>query len=216
MLSEEHADTRGSHPSRYVRVKRIADYIGALLLTILLFPVLSLIAAAIYFTSPGPILIRQKRLTEGGRLFTMYKFRTMVADAEKCTGAVWAEHKDTRITPIGAWLRRVHLDELPQLFNVLHGEMSLIGPRPERPEFAAMLCTKIPRFNRRTEVRAGVTGLAQITIGYSSSIRHYRHKVRLDVLYVEKCSPALDFLIAYRTLQSILAGTENHSHTRSN
>jgi len=194
----------------YAPVKRFIDVVGASALLLVLAPVMVLCAVLIKLSSPGPVIFRQRRLTRGGRVFTMYKFRTMFADAESTTGAVWAKKHDPRITPIGRVLRTTHLDEVPQLANVLRGEMSLIGPRPERPEFAGRLQKELPSFNRRLEVNAGITGLAQTTNGYASSIESYRRKLAFDRLYVRHRCLWLDLRIAGRTLLVFLTGKSTH------
>lgn len=135
----------------------------------------------------------------------MYKFRTMVSNAESKTGAVFAEQGDARVTKIGKLMRQTRLDELPQLFNVLAGDMSLIGPRPERPEIAEMLSRKLPLFRKRLDVKAGLTGLAQTRLGYSASLRHYRRKVALDAIYIDNCCLFLDMKIALRTLSVLIS-----------
>jgi lipopolysaccharide/colanic/teichoic acid biosynthesis glycosyltransferase len=186
--------------------KRFIDICGASILLVATAPLMALTAIAVATTSKGPVLYSQSRLTKGKKVFTMYKFRTMRADAEAKTGAVWACKKDPRITPIGKFLRLSRLDELPQLVNVLSGDMSLIGPRPERPEIAAELSKVMPRFNRRLEVKAGITGLAQIDHGYAASITEYRRKVALDIRYVKNRSILMDTAIAARTLKVIVTG----------
>jgi lipopolysaccharide/colanic/teichoic acid biosynthesis glycosyltransferase len=131
----------------------------------------------------------------------------MRVDAESTSGAVLATRGDPRVTPIGAFLRKTRLDELPQLLNVLKGEMSLIGPRPERPEIASQLSQSIPRFHRRLEARAGLTGLAQVVQGYPDGRKGYRRKVGLDLIYIRKRSPLLDMWIALRTVSVVLTGS---------
>ena len=147
------------------------------------------IALAIRIEDGGPVLYRQPRLGGDGRLFRMLKFRTMVEDAEERTGPTWAAWRDARSTAIGRVLRRYHLDELPQLVNVLRGEMSLVGPRPERPALAARIGRTVPGFESRLRVRPGIAGLAQWRGGYPL---HARHKLRYDSLYIARMSPWLD------------------------
>lgn len=190
----------------YQRLKRIFDVIGSLALLVILSPVMMLTALLVRISSPGPVIFRQRRLTAGGREFVILKFRTMRQDAESKTGAVWATSGDPRVTSIGSFLRKTRLDELPQLFNVLAGEMSLIGPRPERPEFAKQLEAELPSFNRRLEVKAGITGLAQIGNGYASCLESYRRKLALDRLYVKEQSLMLDLRIALRTIVVVITG----------
>lgn len=188
-------------------VKRCIDVFGAACLVFLLLPLMIVVAVMVKLTSRGPIIFSQIRLTEGGRIFTMYKFRTMAQNAEAGSGAVWAQSKDPRVTPIGRFLRMSRLDELPQLLNVLIGDMSLIGPRPERPEFAIELARRLPGFVRRLEVKAGCTGLAQVSSGYASSLSSYRSKLRYDIIYVEKRSVILDIVILFKTIRVIFTGS---------
>jgi lipopolysaccharide/colanic/teichoic acid biosynthesis glycosyltransferase len=195
------------HAAWQSRIKRVIDLIGASGLLLGLSPVMAVVAVAIKATSPGPILYSQARLTEGGRTFTLWKFRSMRVDAEKTTGATWAVRTDSRVTRIGGFLRKTRLDELPQLFNVLLGDMSLIGPRPERPEIARELSRAIPRFNRRLGAKAGLTGLAQVIQGYPDGVLGYRRKVGLDMLYIQKWNLLLDLWIALKTIGVVLSGS---------
>lgn len=190
----------------YAPFKRLMDFVGATILFVLLAPVMLIVALCVRFSSPGPIIFTQRRLTDGGRVFWMYKFRTMYEDAESATGAVWAKKHDPRVTYVGRILRKTYLDELPQLVNVIRGEMSLIGPRPERPELVSKLSAELPSFHRRLEVRGGITGLAQTSNGYASSIETYRRKLAWDILYVKRRSLALDLQIALRTLLVLFKG----------
>ncbi|MCO6430065.1 MAG: sugar transferase [Deltaproteobacteria bacterium] len=191
----------------YAWQKRAIDVLGAVSLLVLCSPLILITALLVLLSSGRPVLLRQRRLTEGGRIFTMYKFRSMQRDAEAGTGAVMASKSDPRITPIGRILRRTRLDELPQLVNVLRGEMSLIGPRPERPEIAVQLARVIPCVHRRLAVKAGLTGLAQVLGGYSSSVEEYREKVAWDLLYVRRRSLKLDIFIAFKTVSVVLSGS---------
>ena len=192
---------------QYDHGKRIIDITGSAFLLLTTAPVMLCVAAAVYVDSGRPVVYLQKRLTQGGRVFTIFKFRTMRKDAEAKSGAVWAQLKDPRITKIGHFLRITRLDELPQLFNVLLGDMSLIGPRPERPELAKELAKQFPSFNRRLEVKAGITGLAQVSSGYASSVDSYRRKLALDLLYIKKRCFLLDIQIALKTVIVILTGS---------
>lgn len=189
------------------QAKRAIDIVGSGSLLLITSPVMAAVALAIHATSPGPILYSQTRLTEGGRIFTLWKFRSMHVDAEVSSGAKLATRADDRVTPIGRFLRRSRLDELPQLFNVLSGDMSLIGPRPERPEIARELLQAIPRFNRRLATKAGLTGLAQVIQGYPDGVHGYRRKVGLDMLYIRKWSLLLDLWIAVKTVGVVLSGS---------
>lgn len=187
-------------------VRRIIDVLGALCLLAIVLPIMILVAAVIRISSPGPAIYLQRRLTKGGKVFTMFKFRSMSKTAEKETGAVMASDGDMRVTSFGRFLRRTRLDELPQLINVLIGDMSLIGPRPERPEIARTLMKQLPDMPRRLEVNAGLSGLAQIKAGYASCPESYRKKLDLDIHYVENRSLLLDFKIAVQTILVIVTG----------
>ena len=187
-------------------VKRVIDVLGALTLLTVLLPVMTLVALSIRISSRGPSIYLQRRLTRNGKVFTIFKFRTMFATAERDCGAVMAQAGDVRITRLGKFLRKTRLDELPQLINVLIGDMSLIGPRPERPEIAAQLSKELPQMHRRLEVNAGLTGLAQIKSGYASSVESYREKLQWDIQYVEQRSLLLDAQIAVQTIGVILTG----------
>ncbi|HAS8246874.1 TPA: sugar transferase [Vibrio vulnificus] len=178
----------GLFESHIFRAKRLFDLIFALLALLVTLPLFPLIALAIKVTSKGNIIYKQLRVgrstPEKMELFEIMKFRTMYCDAESRSGAVWAKENDPRITPVGRFLRKTRLDELPQLFNVLKGEMSLIGPRPERPDFYQRLEQEIPYFADRTYgVLPGITGLAQINQGYDTSIEDVRRKVGFDHSY---------------------------------
>jgi lipopolysaccharide/colanic/teichoic acid biosynthesis glycosyltransferase len=140
---------------------------------------------------------------EGSR-FTVHKFRSMVADAEASTGAVWARQNDTRITPVGRFLRRSRLDELPQLWNVLRGDMSMVGPRPERPEFVASLTEQIPFYGQRHLVRPGLTGWAQVRYTYGASVEDAMQKLQYDLFYIKNLSIALDLLVLFSTLKTVI------------
>lgn len=190
----------------YSFYKRFFDLSLSLAMLIILAPVLLVVALLVKLTSKGSVIYSQLRLTEGGRPFYLFKFRTMRQDAERSTGPVWASTDDPRITKIGKFLRRTRLDELPQLINVIQGDMSLIGPRPERPEISFELSKKFHRFNDRLKVKAGLTGLAQIGSGYAACIKSYRRKLAHDIVYVRRKSVLLDLKIAFRTISVILSG----------
>lgn len=193
---------------QYRRAKPWVDRLGAGVLLVVLSPVLAASAVLIKLTSRGPVLYRQERVGLNGRLFTLLKLRTMHEGAEEESGPVWAvgDYDDPRVTPVGRLLRRVHIDEVPQLINVLNGEMSLIGPRPERPHFVSQLREEIPEYEKRLEVKPGITGLAQIRAGYDRTLRDVRRKVKLDVLYMRKMCWWVDFSILSRTLMQLLKG----------
>ena len=164
--------------------KRTLDVAIALTVLTLGFPILCFIAAGIRLESRGPIFFLQQRVGLHFRPFHMVKFRTMVEDAERATGPVWASDRDPRVTRLGAFLRRTHLDEIPQLLNVLRGEMSIVGPRPERPVIVGQLLTSVSGYGKRNVVLPGITGLAQVRSGYDRSIQTVRRKLRYDLRYI--------------------------------
>lgn len=179
-------------PSAYFKCK---DLLGPLVAAILLIPAIPLIVLLVVIvrlTSRGPGIYRQRRVGKNGRPFMMYKIRTMREDAEAGTGPVWTEKNDARVTPVGRVLRRLHMDELPQLFNVLKGDMYLIGPRPERPEFVEALARQIPGYLDRLTVRPGITGLAQINLPPDDGLDCVCRKLTLDVRYIENAGPLFD------------------------
>jgi sugar transferase (PEP-CTERM system associated) len=186
--------------------KRLVDILFSLLGLVVALPFFPLLALLIKLDSPGPVLFRQVRVGEGGRHFVILKFRTMRQDAEKGTGAVWAQKNDSRITRIGGFLRKSRLDELPQLFNVLKGEMSFIGPRPERPEFIESLSERIPYYNKRHFIKPGLTGWAQICYPYGASEEDALEKLRYDLYYIKNYSFLFDVLIVLETIKVVLYG----------
>ncbi len=167
-------------------------------------PLMLLVAALVKLTSRGPALLRQQRVGKNNCIFTLYKFRSMVRDAEARSGAVWATPNDPRVTPVGRWLRKLRLDELPQLFNVLKGEMSIVGPRPERPEFVAELENTIPYYRQRHCVKPGITGWAQIKHKYGDTIEDTVVKLEYDLYYIKNLAPALDAVIMFHTAKVML------------
>jgi sugar transferase (PEP-CTERM system associated) len=185
-------------------VKRLFDVGASLLGLMLSLPVMLLVAVAIKLESPGSILYRQPRLGQNGSVFILNKFRSMRADAERQTGPVWTTDLDPRITRVGAILRRTRLDELPQLFNVLVGHMSFIGPRPERPEFVSELRKTIPYYMERLAVKPGITGWAQVKYRYGSSVEDAVEKLQYDLYYIKNLSLFLDLLIVLNTVQVVL------------
>jgi lipopolysaccharide/colanic/teichoic acid biosynthesis glycosyltransferase len=180
------------------------SFIGLLIAS----PLLIVTGIVIKITSSGPVLYTQARVGKDGRLFNIIKFRTMHADAEAQTGPVWTKKNDSRITTIGKFLRETHIDELPQLINILKGDMSIIGPRPERPHFVEMLNDKIHGYSRRLAVKPGITGLAQCYREADEAIRDVKRKLRYDVLYIEKMCLMLDLVILWRTLSISLLGSK--------
>jgi exopolysaccharide biosynthesis polyprenyl glycosylphosphotransferase len=167
-------------------------------------PVMLLVAALLKLTSPGPALFRQQRVGKNNCVFTLYKFRSMVRDAEAQSGAVWATRNDPRVTPVGRWLRKLRLDELPQLFNVLKGDMSIVGPRPERPEFVSELEKRIPYYRQRHCIKPGITGWAQIKHKYGDTIEDTIVKLEYDLYYIKNLAPALDAVIMFHTAKVML------------
>lgn len=183
--------------------KRAIDIGVGVAIAIILLPLLPLVALAIKLDSRGPVLYSQQRVGLNGRLFRIYKFRTMRQDAEK-HGAVWATQRDPRITRAGLFMRKTRLDELPQLLNLIRGDMALVGPRPERPEFTTTLAEQIPAYDLRHTVKPGLTGWAQVCYRYTSSVRDTRAKVEYDLYYVKHCSLWFDITIMLRTVKVVL------------
>lgn len=182
----------GSHPF-YVRAKRFGDVVAASVLLVLSSPLIVLLAALVRLTSRGPAFYSQVRVGRDGQLYKMYKLRSMVQDAERATGAQWSSGLgDPRVTRLGRFLRGTHLDELPQLWNVVRGDMALVGPRPERPEFVEQLDREIPDYRGRLQVRPGITGLAQVWLPADSSTDTVRRKLKYDLQYLRQLSPLLD------------------------
>jgi len=198
---------------RYSRaIKRALDLVGAsalLLLTLPLFPLLALFVQQ----TEGPVILRQARLGEHGKLFTILKFRTMRVDAERSGQAVWAVAEDPRLTRTGGVMRRLRLDELPQLWNVFRGEMSLVGPRPERPEFLAELSQHLPYWTRRHLIKPGLTGWAQVRQGYAGSADETATKLSYDFWYLRHRSLTVDLAILLRTLLVVLQGDRSRSRS---
>ncbi len=183
----------------YLNCKVALDLVAAFLLLIPCLPVIALAAVCVKLTSRGPAFYSQTRVGLDGKTFRIYKLRTMREDAEAETGAVWSSTNDPRITPLGKLLRELHIDEFPQLLNVLMCQMSLIGPRPERPEFVDSLEWKIPEYRLRLTVRPGVTGIAQLNLPPDTDLESVRKKLVHDVYYIRYCSPWLDAKIVYFT-----------------
>ena len=201
LLTEEgfSLNTRGS----LRRMKRVLDLCAAFILLVCTSPIMLLAALAVRFESPGPVIYSQRRVGLFGKTFTVFKFRSMRNDAEK-NGAVWATKSDPRVTKVGKFIRKTRIDELPQLWNVLKGEMSLIGPRPERPEFVEELEKEIPFYSLRHAVKPGVTGWAQVCYPYGSSVDDSRRKLEYDLYYAKNMSLLLDIKIVLKTIGVIL------------
>jgi lipopolysaccharide/colanic/teichoic acid biosynthesis glycosyltransferase len=213
--------------------KRLLDVVLSIVALFLLAPVLLAAAVAVKLTSPGPVVFRQERiglnrrvgdrrrsavydgpdrrgkdrrvLVNYGKPFSMYKFRTMVADAEKGK-PIWAKKNDSRITPVGKLLRRTRIDELPQFVNVLKGDMSIVGPRPERAFFMAEIEKDLPEFQERLRTRPGITGLAQVELGYTNTVEGMHTKLGFDLLYIRNLTPLADLKILYKTVSVVLTG----------
>jgi lipopolysaccharide/colanic/teichoic acid biosynthesis glycosyltransferase len=217
VLERWYADTVLDGPRRTLNI------VVALLALVVSFPLWIVIAVAIKLTSRGPVIYKQERVgidirrsgsamtsdprrkrDLGGRPFMMYKFRTMTVDAERATGAVWSKQDDPRVTPIGRFLRHCRLDELPQLVNVLRGDMNIVGPRPERPTIFAELRTKIPNYQIRQRVRPGITGYAQVNLEYDASVDDVTAKLKYDLDYLSQQSIAADLAIMAKTVPVML------------
>ncbi len=200
-----HCETNAAIVARpqtgYYFVKGALDRTLAVLLLIPGLPLIALLVAIIRLNSRGPGVYSQTRVGRGGRIFTMYKLRSMRIDAEAGTGPVWAGvNHDPRVTRLGYWLRKLHLDELPQLFNVVRGEMSLVGPRPERPEFVRVLGEQVPGYLDRLAVKPGVTGLAQVNLPPDTDLDSVRRKIVLDCQYIESAGLLLDIRLIACTI----------------
>lgn len=196
------------------KIKRILDFVVAIVGLVLGGPIILLTVMLIRLDSPGPVLYRQRRSGLDGRHITVLKFRSMRQDAEASSGAVWAGHADSRVTRVGRFIRKWRIDELPQLINVLRGEMSLVGPRPERPEFVETLASAIPFYRERLMVPPGITGWAQVKYPYAASIEAARRKLQYDLYYIKHMSFFLDVTILLRTFKTILVGLR-HSEAES-
>jgi lipopolysaccharide/colanic/teichoic acid biosynthesis glycosyltransferase len=171
---------------------------------VIALPVLAVVAVLVRLTSHGPALYHQERVGQHGDSFVIHKFRTMRSDAERETGAVWAKADDPRITRLGRILRRTRLDELPQLWNVLKGQMSFVGPRPERPEFVRQLTQEIPFYGQRHVVKPGVTGWAQVKYTYGASVEDALEKLQYDLFYIKHLSLAFDLFVIFATAKVVL------------
>ncbi|WP_082048155.1 TIGR03013 family XrtA/PEP-CTERM system glycosyltransferase [Geoalkalibacter ferrihydriticus] len=198
--------SNGFRVTRFIRCyKRVLDVLFSLTGIILAAPLMPVVALAIKLDSRGPVFFRQNRVGQGEKEFMLFKFRTMTQDAEK-NGAVWAQQNDPRVTRVGNFLRKTRIDEIPQLFNVLKGDMSFVGPRPERPEFVQMLEEKIPYYSKRHFVKPGVTGWAQVKYPYGASVEDSLEKLRYDLYYIKNLSILMDILIVMETIKVVLFG----------
>jgi lipopolysaccharide/colanic/teichoic acid biosynthesis glycosyltransferase len=181
------------------RVRAVADFTFAAALSVLALPVLFACVLLVRLTSRGPAIYTQKRVGKNGRVFTLYKIRTMYHDCERQSGPTWCKPGDPRITPVGRVLRKLHLDELPQLWNVLKGDMALIGPRPERPEIVEKLRQSVPGYDRRHAVKPGITGFAQIHLPPDSCLRSVKNKLVYDLFYIRHRSARLSLYVLFAT-----------------
>ena len=186
--------------------KRVVDLVMSVLMLIALFPLMAFVAAAIRVDSAGPAIFSQKRVGDNGREFMLHKFRSMRENAEAETGPVWASENDSRVTRLGLIIRKLRIDELPQLWNVIRGEMSFVGPRPERPFFVEKLGKTIPYYNERHSVKPGVTGWAQVKYPYGDSEEGALEKLKYDLYYIKNMSLVLDFVVIFHTVKIVLLG----------
>ncbi|MDD4899221.1 MAG: sugar transferase [Candidatus Omnitrophica bacterium] len=191
---------------RFEEFKRACDVILSVFGLIIAAPLLASVGIVIKLSSSGPVIYRQNRVGKRGKIFRIYKLRTMRVDAETATGAVWARKNDPRITPIGRFLRKTHIDEIPQLLNVLNGEMSIVGPRPERPELVRDLKEVICDYEKRLLVKPGITGLAQVWHKYDESIKDVKKKIKYDCLYIKKMCLLVDLRILAHTCLVVVTG----------
>ncbi len=189
----------------YVFFKRIFDIVSSLAALIVAIPMMAIAAVLIRLEGPGPVIYSQTRVGQYGRPFTIYKLRTMSVDAEQ-NGAQWAKSRDSRVTKIGNILRRTRIDEMPQFFNIILGDMSVVGPRPERPEFVSKLAAEIPFYDVRHLVAPGLTGWAQINLPYGASVEDSQSKLQYDLYYVRRCSLLIDIHICMRTAVALFHG----------
>jgi len=188
-----------SFRSLQLSLKAILDFVAAVLLALVIWPLVLLVMLVVKLTSRGPVIYTQTRLGRNGRPFRIFKIRTMRHESEALTGPRWSSKTDPNITVVGHFLRRSHLDELPQLWNILRGEMSLVGPRPERPEFVTRLEIEIPRYRERLAVRPGVTGLAQVQLPPDTDLESVRRKLVCDLAYIDQLGFGLDLRILFCT-----------------
>jgi lipopolysaccharide/colanic/teichoic acid biosynthesis glycosyltransferase len=179
------------------------DVVGSLMALVVLAPVMAILAILVRLSSPGPVIFRQERIGKNGRPFIIYKFRTMYVDAEK-EGPALSREGDPRITPIGRWLRKTRLDELPQFWNLLKGDMSLVGPRPERAYYINQIVKKASEYKQLLKVRPGITSLGMVKYGYASSVEEMIERMRYDLIYLANRSFLLDIKILLYTILRVL------------
>ena len=187
-------------------MKRITDIVFSLIAMILLLPLFMVLAIIVGLGSPGGIIYKQTRLGKNGNRFNLYKLRTMYINSEIITGPIWANKNDSRVTPVGIVLRKFHLDEIPQLYNVFIGQMSIVGPRPERPQIIDKLTKEIPYYTHRMKVKPGITGWAQIRGVYDTSLEDVHIKLKHDLFYIENMSLSLDCKVLLLTFWTIIKG----------
>jgi sugar transferase (PEP-CTERM system associated) len=190
----------------FLLLRRILAILASGIILLIVLPIIPFVILAIKLDSRGPVLYRQKRVGLGSKVFYCYKFRTMRQDAEADTGATWALDDDPRITKVGQFLRTARLDEIPQLWCVLKGDMSFVGPRPERPEFVEMLAREIPFYEVRNAVRPGITGWAQVRYKYGNTVEDSKEKLQYDLYYIKNMSLGLDLMIMFQTIKIVLLG----------
>jgi sugar transferase (PEP-CTERM system associated) len=197
----------GFHKGRIRRfLKRSVDLLLSVIMLILNLPIITITAILIKIDSPGPVIFSQERVGEKGRTYRIHKFRSMVVDAEKQSGPVWAQDKDDRVTRVGRFIRSWRIDEIPQLWNVLKGEMSFVGPRPERQFFVKKLEEKIPYYSVRSTVKPGITGWAQVCYGYGASVEDAVEKLNYDLFYIKNMTTLMDLMIVLRTIKIVIFG----------
>ena len=191
----------------YDSIKRFSEIFFAIFLMIALLPCMAVIVVVVFASTRENPFFCQKRITKDGRIFPMFKFRTMRSKNQHlANGARFTSRNDPRVTAAGRFLRRTRLDELPQLFNIVRGEMSFIGPRPERPELVEELCLQLPLFRERLLVLAGLTGLAQVQVGYANDVQRYRRKLNCDLIYIRHRGFKLDAWIIIKTVSVVIRG----------
>lgn len=191
---------------RFQEFKRFFDILVSAFGVVITAPVMAMTGIIIKIVSPGPVFFKQQRVGLNGKIFDMFKLRTMNVDAEKKTGPVWAKEDDPRLIKFGKMIRKMHLDEFPQLFNVMKGEMSIVGPRPERPVFVKELSKEIRDYSKRLNVKPGITGLAQVVHKYDETIQDVKKKVKYDLLYIREMCLMVDIRILLRTIIVAVTG----------